>query len=119
MTAEDFCDFFEVGIRMLFYEMRCSKSCYLYDLELVALFDVVEQGGFFGDDFLVDRTANFHFNVSGCSVSFSPANECTDIYFEYRRSLCQRVALFCIFDCSQAKISVIRHMKRIETLNRF
>ncbi len=57
---------------------------------------------FFGDDFLVDRTTNFHFNVSGCSVSFSPANECTDIYFEYRRSLCQRVALFCIFDCSQS-----------------
>ena len=23
--------------------MRCSKSCYLYDLELVDLFDVVEQ----------------------------------------------------------------------------
>ncbi len=99
MTAEDFRDFFEVGIRGSFHilrlnqfgnfrfgtgylEMRCSKSCYLCDLELVALFDVVEQGVFFGDDFLVNRTANFHFNVSGCSVSFSPANECTDIYFK-------------------------------------
>ena len=47
------------------------------DLELVALFDntVIEQGVFLRNDFLVDRTADFHFNVSGCSVSFSSANE--------------------------------------------
>ena len=46
--------------------MRCSKSCYLYDLELVDLFDVVEQGVFFRIDFLVNRTADFHFHVTGC-----------------------------------------------------
>ena len=67
--------------------MRCSKSCYLCDLELVSLFDVVERGVFFRNDFLIDRTASFHFHVAGCSVSFSPTNERTDIYFEYRRSL--------------------------------
>ena len=77
MTAKDFRDFFEVGIRVLFYEMRCSKLCYLCDLELVALFDIVEQGVFFGDDFLVDRTTDFYFYVAGCSVAFSPANKCT------------------------------------------
>ena len=71
MTAEDFRDFFEVGIGALFYEMRCSKLCYLCDLELVDLFDVVEQVVFFRNDFLVDRTANFNFHVSGRSVTFS------------------------------------------------
>ena len=60
MTAEDFRDFFEVGIGMLLY-----------------IFDEL-----FGNNFLVNWTTNFHFNVSGCSVSFSPANDCTDIYFK-------------------------------------
>ena len=69
--------------------MRCSQLRYLCDLELVDLFDVVEQVVFFRNDFLTERTADFHFNVSGCPVSFSPTNECTDIYFKYRRSLCQ------------------------------
>ena len=102
MTAEDFRDFFEVGIWMLFYEMRCSKSCYLYDLELVALFDVVEQGGFFGDDFLVDRTTDFYFCVACCLISLFQAiivliftlntlavcvNECPSFAYSSARSL--------------------------------
>ena len=74
--------------------MRCSKSCYLYDLELVDLFDVVELVVFFRNDFLDDRAADLYFHVSGCPVSFSPANERTDIYFEYRRSRRQRAAYF-------------------------
>ena len=53
--------------------MRCSKSCHLYDLELVALFDVVEQGVFFGDDFLVNRTADFYFYVAGCLITLFQA----------------------------------------------
>ncbi len=84
-----------------YLEMRCSQSCYLCDLELVVLFDVVERCVFFRNDFLIDRTANFHFHVSGCSVSFSPANECTDIYFTYLHSQCQREAFFCIFNFLQ------------------
>ncbi len=48
------------------------------DLELLDLFDTVEQGVFFGIDFLVNRTAIFHFHVVGYPVSLSPANECTD-----------------------------------------
>ena len=102
MTAEDFRDFFEVGIWMLFYEMRCSKSCYLCDLELVDLLDAVEQAVFFRNDFLVDRTRSFILMSPGRLVSFSPVNECTDIYFEYRRSLCQCAAFFCIFNCEQS-----------------
>ena len=38
--------------------MRCSKSCYLCNLGLADLFDVVEQVVFFRNDFLVDRTAH-------------------------------------------------------------
>ena len=53
MTAEDFRDFFEVGIWMLFY-----------------IFDE-----FFGNNFLVDRTTDFYFYVAGCPVAFSPTNE--------------------------------------------
>ena len=89
MTTEDFRDFFDLRNGMLFYEMRCSKSCYLYDLELVALFDVVEQGLFFGNDFLVNRTADFYFYVACCLISPFPSNNCADIYFEHARSLCQ------------------------------
>ena len=74
--------------------MRCSQSCYLYDLELVDLFDVVERGVFFRNDFLVDRAADFHFHVSSCPVSFAPTNECIDIYLKYRRSRRQRAAYF-------------------------
>ena len=58
--------------------MRCSKSCYLCDLELVDLFNVVEQGVFFRNDFLADRTADFCFLVSACFVQLSPVNDCTD-----------------------------------------
>ena len=102
MTVEDFRDFFEVGIGMVFYKMRCSKSCYLYDLELVALFDVVEQGGFFGDDFLVDRTTDFYFCVACCLISLFQAiivliftlntlavcvNECPSFAYSSARSL--------------------------------
>ena len=60
MEVEYFCDFFVVGVRIRFHEMRCSKSCYLCDLERIALFDVVEQGVFWGNDFLIDRTADFY-----------------------------------------------------------
>ena len=87
MTAVDFCDFFEVGIRMLFYEMRCSKSCYLCDLELVELFDVVEQLVFFGDDFLVDRTTEFYFYAAGCLISPFPSNKCPSFAHSSARSL--------------------------------
>ena len=83
--------------------MRCSKSCYLCDLELADLFDVVDQVVFFRNDFLVDRTADFCFHVAGCSAAFSPANECTYIYFKYCRSLRQCAAFFCIFDCRNLK----------------
>ena len=55
---------------MLFYEMRCSKSCYLCDLKLVALFDVVEPGVFFGNDFLVNWTAEFRFTLLVASYRF-------------------------------------------------
>ena len=72
--------------------MRCSKSCYLCDLGIVALFDVVEQGVFVWNDFLIDRTAEFCFHVAACPVSFSPADEYTDIYLKYCRSQCQRAA---------------------------
>ena len=89
MTTEDFCDFFDLRIGMLFYEMRCSKSCYLYDLELVALFDIVEQGMFSMNNFLIDRTADFYFHVACCLISPFPSNNCADIYFEHARSLCQ------------------------------
>ena len=106
MTAEDFRDFFEVGIRGSFHilrlnqfgnfrfgtgylEMRCSKSCYLCDLELVDLFDVVEQVVFFRSDFLVNRTTDFYFYVAGCLISPFPSNNCTNIYFEHAHSLCQ------------------------------
>ena len=47
-----------------YFEMRCSKSCYLCDLELVDLFDVVEQVVFFRNNFLIDWTAVF-----GCFAS--------------------------------------------------
>ncbi len=30
---------------------------------------------FFGNNFLVNRTADFYFYVAGCPVAFSPANE--------------------------------------------
>ena len=70
-----------------YLEMRCSQSCYLCDLELVALFDIVEQGVFFGDDFLVNRMADFYFYVAGCLISPFPTNNCTNIYFEHARSL--------------------------------
>ena len=75
-------------------EMRCSKSCYLCDLELVDLFDVVEQVVFFRNDFLVDRAADLYFHIAGCPVSVAPTNECIDIYCKYRRSRCQRAASF-------------------------
>ena len=45
------------------------------DLELVALFDntVIEQGVFFRNDFLVNRTADCHFYVAGCLITlFQP-----------------------------------------------
>ena len=41
--------------------MRCSKSCYLCDLGIVALFDVVEQGAFSGIIFLLTGQRNFVF----------------------------------------------------------
>ena len=44
------------------------------------------------NNFLFDRTADFRFYIVACSVAFSPANECTNIYFEYRRSLFLRAA---------------------------
>ena len=74
---------------MLVKSLRYSKSCYLCDLELVALFDIVEQGVFFGDDFLVNRMADFYFSVAGCLISPFPSNNCVDIYFAHCRSLCQ------------------------------
>ena len=46
--------------------MQCSKPCYLCDLDLVALFDVIELVGFFRNNFLADRTADFHLHVAGC-----------------------------------------------------
>ena len=91
MTDEDFCDFFKVRVGGLFHEMRCSQSCYFCDLELVDLFDAVDQVVFSENDFLIDQTADFRFYVAGCPVSFSPANESTDIYFD----LCQCVTFFC------------------------
>ena len=51
--------------------MRCSKSCYLCNLGLADLFDVVEQVVFFRNDFLVDRTADIHFHVAVCLIAFS------------------------------------------------
>ena len=71
--------------------MRCFKSCYFKDLELVNQFDnaIIEQVVFFRNDFLVDRTADFCFSVSGCPVAVAQANECTNIYFEHGRGLCQ------------------------------
>ena len=61
--------------------MRCSKSCYFKDLELVNQFDnvIIEQVVFFSNDFLVDRTADFHIYVSACPVAVAQANECTNI----------------------------------------
>ncbi len=53
MTAEDFCDFFEVGIGVLFYIV----------------------GEVFGDDFLVDRTEEFRFHVAGRLVTLSSVND--------------------------------------------
>ena len=41
--------------------MRCSKSCFLCDLGIVALFDVVEQGAFSGIIFLLTGQRNFVF----------------------------------------------------------
>ena len=78
MTAEDFRDCFEVGIGDLFYEMRCSKSCYLCDLDPIALFDVVEQDMLFRNNFLIYRTADFHLHVAGRPVAtLSPDKHCT------------------------------------------
>ena len=50
---------------MLVKSLRYSKSCYLCDLELVALFDIVEQGVFFGNNFLVNWATDFYFYVAG------------------------------------------------------
>ena len=58
--------------------MRCSKSCYLCDLELIALFNVIEVVMFFRNDFLVDLTADFCFLVSAWFVQLSPVNDCTN-----------------------------------------
>ena len=72
-------------LKLLFWnwllEMRCSKSCYLCDLGLADLFDVVEQVVFFRNDFLIDRTADIRFHVAVCFISLFQAY----VYFEYRR----------------------------------
>ena len=94
---------------MCFYKMRCSKSCYLCDLELLALFKVVEQRVFFWNNFLVNWTTDFYFYVTGCLISPFPSNNCTTIQFEYRRSLCKPEVFFCIFNRPQSKISVLHH----------
>lgn len=60
MTAGDFRGFVEIGIGVSFH-----------------IFDVL-----FKNDFLIDRTADFHFHVSDCPAAFSPSNKCTNIYFE-------------------------------------
>ena len=78
--------------------MRCSKSCYLCDLELVALFDVVEQGVFFGNNFLVNRTTDFYFYVAGCLISPFPTNDYTDTVAAYANVL----PASCIFDCARS-----------------
>ena len=65
MTAEDFCDFFEAAVGVLFH-----------------IFDEL-----FGDDFLVIRTTGFYFYVAGCLISPFPSNNCANIYFEHARSL--------------------------------
>ena len=57
------------------------------DLELVELFDVVEQLVFFGDDFLVNRTADFYFYVAGCLISPFPSNKCPSFAYSSARSL--------------------------------
>ena len=80
MTAEYFRDFFEAGSRMHFHIFAIKpvrKLRFLNRLPCNAMFYVVEQGVFDWNDFLVNRTANFHFYVSGCPVAFSPANERT------------------------------------------
>ena len=71
MTTEDFRDFFDLPFGMLFYEMRCSKSCYLYDLEVVALFDIVEQGVFSMNSFLIDKAVDFYFHAPVACSFFS------------------------------------------------
>ena len=88
ITAEDFRNFFEVGIGGAwtylrlnqfrnfrfgtgYPERRCSKSCYLCYLELADLFDIVEQVVFFRNNFLVNRTADFRFYNSSCFIRFS------------------------------------------------
>ena len=67
MTAETFRNFFEPGIR--------------------GRLDIFDE--LFRDDFLIDRTADFCFYISGCLISFFSVNNCTDVYFEHCRSLCQ------------------------------
>lgn len=53
------------------------------------------------NNLLFGRTADFRFYIVACSVAFSPANDYTNIYFEYRRSLFLRAAFFRIFNYSQ------------------
>ena len=54
-----------------YFEMRCSKSCYLYDLEVVALFDIVEQGVFSMNSFLIDKAVDFYFHAPVACSFFS------------------------------------------------
>jgi len=70
MAAEKFRDFFEAGIRVRFHEMRCSKSCYLYDLKLVPLFDDVEEGVFSRMIFLVPGQLTLVFTPPVASYRF-------------------------------------------------
>ena len=87
---------------MLVKSLRYSKSCYLCDLELVDLFDVIEQVVFFRNIFLVDRTADFHFMSPIASYRFFQAiivliftlntlavcvNECPSFAYSSARSL--------------------------------
>ena len=52
---------------------------------------------FSGMIFLLSSRRVFIFTSPVAPVPFSQANERIDVYFEYRRSLCQRAAFFCIF----------------------
>ena len=52
------------------------------------MFDVVEQGVFFRNDFLVNWTTDFYFYVARCLSSLFPGIiVLINIYFEHARSL--------------------------------